>query len=727
MWGLNKMFQCKKRYQVSVSCWLWSGFGVLAVLSHFGLEAVVSAHAEELEVKVRARRKKMKTTSAVSYTEVATQELKQLPQGGEASLSKILSNTLPGIVLGPFGQLFFRGNHGSVQYQLDGVPLPETPSQALGKWMNPHNLENIEVLTGGFPAEYGWRLGGVVQLTPKKGSDQSEGEVGLGYGSYQTLAPHLLYGGSDDSGRLRYFLSTQLRKTERGLDTPQPESETQQKQGGRESVHNQALSHAEFLKLDWQPNTEHDFSFLFSASYSRLQLPNYPTSWSYDRPYFQPGYQDVFGNQDHHGDPLFLWVPSDTNDLQKETSLFHQTSWRVVLSEQTSMRTAFSYQRSRIQIQGDPARDLASLSAPTLIASAEPASLSLDRQLQQLQLKQDWTYRAPSQHTFKAGFHGQVSESTGPLSLQNRNGLFHYQDSSIGFLGGLYLQDDYRFHSQWVLNAGLRYDFSTARFREDHTRDALLQPRVGLNYFVADDWKLRTSYSRLFHSVPFQNLRAAFDFLNTSVHTYDIKPQKDHAFEVGSDYQFLPRQIWSLTLFGKLSENIVDESQLARTALSQPYNFKEGFMAGVETTVKGQLTACWSQFFNYTYSVGKGRGLSGGIWAGHFHGDPGAYFVLDHIQNHTANAGVLYSKDQWWASLQGTFGSGFRTGEQADVPLPSHLTWDISVGYRWHGLEIAGDLLNVLDNRYPITIANPFNGSRYAVGRQWMCRLTQHF
>jgi hypothetical protein len=107
------------------------------------------------------------------------------------------------------------------------------------------------------------------------------------------------------------------------------------------------------------------------------------------------------------------------------------------------------------------------------------------------------------------------------------------------------------------------------------------------------------------------------------------------------------------------------------------------------------------------------------------------YLYLDHVQVHTANGGVTYSKDKYYGTAQGLFGSGLRTGDQNQYSLPSHLTFDLSGGYNftgdsfWTKWKLSGDILNITNNAFPITIANGFNGSHYAAGREFFIRLSK--
>ena len=108
-----------------------------------------------------------------------------------------------------------------------------------------------------------------------------------------------------------------------------------------------------------------------------------------------------------------------------------------------------------------------------------------------------------------------------------------------------------------------------------------------------------------------------------------------------------------------------------------------------------------------------------------------SYQYLDHVQVHTVNSGLTFSKNHFWSTVQGLYGSGLRTGPNNSLSLPDHFTMDLGAGYEFHGkswltqFKLSGNLLNIFDNTYPITIANGFNGSHYAAGREFFIRLVK--
>jgi len=197
--------------------------------------------------------------------------------------------------------------------------------------------------------------------------------------------------------------------------------------------------------------------------------------------------------------------------------------------------------------------------------------------------------------------------------------------------------------------------------------------------------------------------------------------------------QELPfNHVVTLNAYYKDATNMLDDAQLPGSSVAQPYNKAVGYAWGIEFQAKGQFTDDLTHFVTYTHSIAKGKGTSGGIFA--LSSPPSdTYQFLDHCQTDTANAGVTWRKYGFWTTVQGLFGSGLRTGPDNNISLPSHFTFNATVGYEWKGPEwyknvkVYGDVLNIFDNAYPITIANGYNGSHYAAGRQYFIHLVKEF
>ncbi len=698
---------------------------------------------KEIILNVHAKKKLTQSSSSVSSSQIDKSDIEMLPQGDNIKLPKLMATTTPGIVSGPFGQSYIRGNHANIQYQIDGVQLPDSPSNTFGDAFTPRNIDHMEVITGGIPAEFGERLGGVVNIVTKTGSETPGGTLEFDYGSYNTSSPSLIYSGSNSNGDVHYFLSAGYTRTDRGLDTPQPDSTSNITKGGWAAVHDFSWGTNEFAKIDWQVNNSNKVSFVLFNSYTSYQIPNFPSNFSSQDPYFQQNYQDQFGNGPVN------WVPSTTDDTQQSMDSYLQIVWKHNLSDTSFVQIAPYYKYSYIGVKNDSANDLASsFVGPNQIAGATPSTFTESRPVNNIGLKGDYSERfisgdgtTSAGHLLKLGFQGQFSQATGGISATTTQPVSigvapSFSSSSdfaaeTGYFESIYIQDDWTISKNWILNAGVRGDITQFMFSNASPSDGLIQPRIGLNWLPNETLKLHVFYGKLFQPAPVENLRDTFVNLGSasSLTGFDVKAEKDDYYEVGIS-QLLADHVVSVNTYYKSATNMLDDTQLLNTSIAQPYNFAQGFAYGTELSIKGTLSAHWFDFFNYAYEIAKGNGLSGGLFTNTTPSTDWQY--LDHVQISTANLGVTYKPStKFFTTLQSLYGSGLRTGPGNFTNLPGHLTFDATAGYSFHGeswferFKVSVDILNILNNAYPITISNGFNGNHYSAGSEVIVHLSK--
>ena len=298
------------------------------------------------------------------------------------------------------------------------------------------------------------------------------------------------------------------------------------------------------------------------------------------------------------------------------------------------------------------------------------------------------------------------------------------------FVEAVYVQDEWVLSPQLTLNAGLRFDAYQAHYSDAQPGYDQFEPRIGISYLITPSTKLHAYYGRLFNAPPFENLHETFTQLQTGqIGAFDIKPEKDNYYEAGVEQQIGGHQFASATVYYKDATDLLDDAQLLNTSLSQPFNWSHGYAYGLELAVHGEVSRDWSDFFNYAYGLAKGKGISGGLFA-FGAGDPatsGGYQYLDHVQLHTASAGTTYSHGGFWWTGQGLYGSGLRTGPQNTASVPGHFSWNTTLGYEFSNFKLALDVINIFDNRYAISVANGFNGSYYAAGRELFGHVSREF
>ena len=74
----------------------------------------------------------------------------------------------PGWILEANGVLHPRGAEYNTQYVVDGFPVVDNRSPAFAPGLDVDEVQSMNVRTAGYPAEYGRKLGGVIEVTTKE-------------------------------------------------------------------------------------------------------------------------------------------------------------------------------------------------------------------------------------------------------------------------------------------------------------------------------------------------------------------------------------------------------------------------------------------------------------------------------------------------------------------------------------------------------------------------------
>ena len=130
-------------------------------------------------VNVSVEREKARSDIQVSKVTVTPKQIRSLPStGGEADIAQYLP-VLPGIVVSgdQGGQLYIRGG-SPVQNKImiDGMTI-YNPFHSIGFFsvFETETIRSVDVLTGGFNAEYGGRISAVVDIKTREGNKKRYG------------------------------------------------------------------------------------------------------------------------------------------------------------------------------------------------------------------------------------------------------------------------------------------------------------------------------------------------------------------------------------------------------------------------------------------------------------------------------------------------------------------------------------------------------------------------
>ena len=688
------------------------------------LDVTLPTLEETVTVVAPKREAPRPATTTSSATQIQREDIDSRPRGDSASVNEILA-TQPGFVYDALGQIYVRGNHANIQYQLDGVPLPDTVSGLFGQFLTPRLVENMEVITGGLPAEYGQRLSAVVNLNSRRPPPEGEGRLDLLYGSYETVTPGGFWG--QKLGAVSYLVGGSLNWSNRGLDPPNPTT----------YLNDKVQQARVFAKVDVDLNDRDHLSTLFSYSHDRFQIPIDPT--------LKPGNT----TPDQYGNPPPPYFPPDTQQTETENDVFGILSYRHDFSAARSLRIAGYFRHSAAKFFGDPQHAL----GPTQDLCPEgstdplecPGASNVNRRSDHAGLVADYLQRLGDQHTLKFGL--SVDQLWGNTAYDAYARAFapppdfvrigQGVDEPTATTGGLYAQDRYTV-GKLTLTAGLRADLQSASPGAGSNRltDVGVSPRIGAAWAFTPDVVAHAFFGLLWIPPSVTDVAAGARLRNAvppdQPIPYDLRPETDRYAEVGLSARVLPALTLGLTLWGRLSTDQLDETEVGNTGITTPYNFAEGRAGGIEATADWIITQNLTAFGNLTFGTAQGKGISSAKYlfdAAALAND--AWQTLDHSQTWTANAGANYRDGPTLVSVILAYGSGLRTGSDNLSHVPGWVRVDLTLAHDFLNLPLkptlAIDVVNLFDAQYAYRLYNGFNGSHWAPGRSVYVRASVNF
>src|SRR5438105_12976912 len=156
--------------------------------------AAASATAEQVVVTSQeldiSREQIVPSLGATRYT-VGPDRLDSQALGQDAPFNQTILR-FPGVAQDSFGQLHVRGDHANLQYRIDDVLLPES-IPGFGQELETRFADNISLITGALPAQFGFRTTGVIDIHTKNGAVFQQGEASVYVGSFDTIKPSFEY------------------------------------------------------------------------------------------------------------------------------------------------------------------------------------------------------------------------------------------------------------------------------------------------------------------------------------------------------------------------------------------------------------------------------------------------------------------------------------------------------------------------------------------------------
>ena len=538
----------------------------------------------------------------------------ELPAQTGRTLSDLVSSQ-PGWLYEANGVLHPRGSEYDVQWIVNGLPLTENRSPAFAPPLDADDVESMRVVTAGFPAEYGRKLGGVVEVTAPRdlvpglhlsvsgggGSfTAADGGVGVGYGR----------------GSSQFTLAADAATSDRYLDPPViPNYTNHGSTGGFTAAYSRDLTDHDRLQLSIRHDevrflvpdelVQHeagqrqdgaDEETAAQADYQRVLKPNL-----------------VFSAEGSVRDSSFhLW----SNNLATP----------VIISQQRGFRQGYG----RVTLAGhDGGHDW---------------KIGVDAIFNPVHEMLQYSITDAS----------QFDPGTTPR--------FDFSDRRWDVEPSAFVQDALHW-KHWNLNLGVRYDHY--RFA---VNESAWSPRVAVSrYFDSAGLLLHGSYDRVFQPPAVENLLLAsspeLSQVSNLVLRLPVRPARANYYEVGLTKGFGGRVRLEADAFRRDFRNYSDDDTLLNTGVSFPIADASARIQGIEAKLEMPRWGRFSGFVSYANQTGVGQGpITGGL----FIGDEAvagvsdtSRFVVSQDQRNTARGRLrLQANTRLWLAAEGSFNSG---------------------------------------------------------------------
>ena len=625
-------------------------------------------------------------------------------QGEDAPFQQVLLQA-PGMVQEEFGEVHIRGDHGDLQYRINGVLLPEGLN-GFGQEIDTSLIQSVSLLTGTLPAQFGDRTAGIIDVKTKTGSQLNGGEISVYGGGYDTIQSSLQLGGT--SSGMEYFVSVSDKHDNLGIDNTTSRATPLHDVTNQEKV---------FGFFSYRLDDASRLTLLLSVSYAGFQIP--------DTPGLSPIYQLA-------GTP-----PADSstvNENQNEQNYYAVASYQRSTKEASLQVSAFC-RYTDLDFSPDPVQDLLFGGVAGHVDNSDFV----------YGVQADCAFMLSNSHTLRAGLlatydseklktntavfpvdllGGQTSDE--PLQIVDNSGN---HGSGIG----LYIQDEWRLTDRLTVNYGARYD----RFAASFDRESQFSPRVNLVWQIDGATSFHAGYSRYFMPPTLQYIHPAtiekFEgTTNAPLNALDApqKVERDNYFDVGISRQITKN--WQVTVdsFRKLARNLLDDGQFGSAVILNNFNYTEGTIYGDEISSTYKQGA-FSAYANFSYVQTSAQNVDSVQFE--FPSDELAYIAahsiqLDHQGKYTGSGGVAYTL---WKNTRlhadFLYGNGLRAGFANLEKLPAYGTENVGVVHVFHlpsrrikELRLRFDCLNILNENYEIRdgsglgIAAPAYGPRRA-------------
>ena len=688
-----------------------------------------------------------------SVNELGQESIQNRPTAIPGRGLQDLINSQPGWLYEGNAVLHPRGSEYQTQFVVDGIPLTDNRSPSFGPEAEvADDVDSIKIYTAGIPAEYGRKMGGVVEVnTLKSAAPGFHGHLTLFGGSYDTAS------GSTElqymSGKNTFRVSASGNRTDHYLNPVVPENYTN------------TGTIAGFSGSYERDITDKDrIILIFRHELARYEIPNELVQ---QNGAWLPDSTNNFGcpivNPGVPPDDC-VYIPGGQLQTGDNYETIGSATYQHISSPDAIGWLRFMARNNATDFNSNPE------SWPLIAIQRNYFNeVYLNGSAAVHHGRNEWKFGFETDNTFLNEDTGYVmpycSDPTNP-QCPIAIGIFDTGATTFQFAANrpdleqsAYVQDLIRL-GNWTINAGLRWD----HYQLEVSQNAV-SPRVAVSrYFPNVALNIHVAYDRIFQTPSFENIILSSSPEAQAVDTsappvqLAVKPSHGNYYEVGATKAFFNRLRLDANYFRRDVNNYADDSQLLSTGISFPIAFDHAILYGAEAKAEVPNWGRFSGFVSYSYIVGNvWNPVTGGL----FLGDDASsalsqttgHFPDSQDQRHTLRARGRYQiAPRLWMAL----GADYNTGLPFEADLTpqqyateygqvviNHLnfnrqrvspyfTQNLSVGadlYKGEKLNMRfqGDIANLSNTLELIDFGGLFSGNAIGPARQYTFRLVTSF
>jgi len=574
------------------------------------------------EVVVTAERPLIQKDITGSTHSVGSRKIDELPVDSYKEVVALQ----PGVT----SDLHIRGGRTTeVLYLVDGLPIQESMEGGAGSEIPQASVSEMTIQTGGFNAEYGNAMSGIINIVTKSGGSSHEfwtrivdDHIGIEK-SNKRSEWELLMSGPVYRDKIGYFLSSNIIVSDTRW--------WQDLQKYYDSPMEKNINVMGKLNFDVTDNIK----LITQAIYSDWDIKDYEYRWRYNLAGLPPKSKQslrLSATLTHTLSPRVFYTMSFSR---------YQVHHTLQMSDKDRVESMAPYQYelpwlyfvfSGNRLWWQDATEISYLAKGNFTAQYHPiAQVKAGFEFQYYDLENDLVKYEPQK-----SFWGK------PLldaDLLNFSSYYHYRP----YQGAFYIQNKVD-NDIVVMNLGLRYEFLDPRAQrpvvewipvstEDYEQEiqswapasikSQWSPRIGFSFPVTENDHFFINYGFFFQIPMFDYMFTGLNFdlkkgIKALYGNPDLKPERTRAIELSYKRTFWDSWLFSFTYFNKDIAGLVDtktflasDSKAEDDGFSQFINLAGGRSSGFELMVEKKYGNYFSGKISYTHMNAKG--LSGSI------------------------------------------------------------------------------------------------------------------